>query len=508
MLGLLPWVAAWLATACSSLPVDYPKTVSTAFEAPASTQVGGLFEREAARHPGRSGFVLVPGNREAFTDRVALADFAEKTLDVQYFIWSRDTIGSLLGEHLVAAADRGVRVRFLVDDVNFKKRDGAVAALSAHPNVEIRIFNPHRYRSARVFEFVANFGRLNKRMHNKIMVMDNACAIVGGRNIADEYFGLSRDYNNRDLDLVAVGPIVRDISATFDEFWNSEASVPIEALVEGTRDLDDFRRQVETMKAHARREDYPFPLELDVADLRARLDTVVDNFLWAPARVFHDTFASMREAGGGTTLAEQLHAEIDGAKREVLVESAYFVTRRPGIERARALADRGVRVRVLTNSLASNNVLAAQAGHAKNRDKLLEAGVELHELRPDAAVVLRQVAPHAQGSTTTLHTKALVIDDEKAFVGSYNLDPRSMDINSEIGIFVESPAFARRVRAILDEGVTDANAYRVTLDGRGRLRWETIVDGEPQTWIRDPETTAGKRFKSGLISILPIQGQL
>ena len=258
-----------LSGACTSLPTDYPKTVSSALKSPVTTGVGGLFEREARRHPGKSGFAVIPNNREAFTDRVALARFAEKTLDVQYFIWSSDTIGQMLGEQIIQAAERGVRVRFLLDDINFDKRDSAAAALSAHPNIEVRIFNPAQYRSMRGLEFIANFSRLNKRMHNKIMVMDNACAIIGGRNIADEYFGLGEKQNNRDLDIAAVGPVVRDISSTFDEFWNSIGSVPIEALVKKEYKIDDFRSQLAVMRENIRPERYPYPLQADLAALRS-----------------------------------------------------------------------------------------------------------------------------------------------------------------------------------------------------------------------------------------------
>lgn len=499
---------ALLTSGCTSLPTDYPKTVTTAFEAPETTGVGGLFERAAARHPGKSGFVLLAGNREAFTDRIALADFAEKTLDVQYFIWSPDTVGRMIGDRIIQAAERGVRVRFLLDDINFEKRDSAAAALSAHPNIEVRIFNPNRNRTFRGLGFLADFGRLNKRMHNKIMAMDNACVIVGGRNIADSYFGLSEKYNNRDLDIAAMGPIVQEISKTFDEFWNSDASVPIEALVKRKHTLEDFRAQVEIARKEIRAERYPYPLEVDRRKLRAELDDIENRAVWAPAEVFYDSFRSMAEPGEGETVADRLGTAFMKAEKELLIESAYFVVKDPGIEFTRQTTDRGVKLRVLTNSLASNNVLAAQTGHSKNRKKLVDAGMDLYEMRPDAAVVLEQVASQGKNATTTLHTKALVIDEKKAFVGSFNLDPRSADINSEIGIMIESPVFARQLKAFLDEGVREENAYRVTAGKSGGLIWETTVDGEPRSWNRDPETSWFKRFMAGAIELLPIQDQL
>jgi putative cardiolipin synthase len=205
---------------------------------------------------------------------------------------------------------------------------------------------------------------------------------------------------------------------------------------------------------------------------------------------------------------DALAAVVRGARKEVLIESAYFVVRQQGIDLTRSLTSRGVKVRVLTNSLASNNVLAAQSGHSKHRDELVETGMELYELRPDAALVRRQVAPQGQNCVTTLHSKVLVIDEQRAFVGSFNLDPRSAEINSEIGLLVDSPVFARQVKAILDNGIKPENAYHVTKDEGGNLRWDTIVDGQPRTWSKDPETSGFKRFKAGAIRLLPIQNQL
>lgn len=487
---------------------DVPKTPSQALKQAPSTGVAGQLEAAARRHPGKSGFAVLGDNRQAFVDRVALADFAQETLDVQYYIWSADTAGLLLADHLIRAADRGVRVRFLLDDVNFKKRDSATAAIAAHPNIEVRIFNPHRYRSNRTSEFLLNFGKLNKRMHNKVMVMDNACAIVGGRNIADEYFGMGESFNNRDLDIAAVGPVVRELSSTFDEFWNSESSVPIEGFVRDKPDMDDFRRQIVTLRSNIRPERCPFPVDQDVAELRGRIDEIMDDIVWARGEVLFDSYASTQGRDPEGKMNRRLHAEVKAAQREVHIEAAYFVLRDPAIETIRELAGRGVEVRVLTNALAGNDVVAAQAGHTRRRPQVIRAGAEVHELRPDAPALLSQVAPQARDSRAALHTKTLVIDGETSFVGSFNLDPRSADINSELGLLVHSEAFARQVGEFLDEGVRPENAYRVTLDENGRTVWTTEVDGETRTWTVDPETTWGRRTMNRLLTLLPIEDQL
>ncbi|NWK54939.1 phospholipase D family protein [Verrucomicrobiaceae bacterium N1E253] len=490
------------------MPTDYPKTVSHAWQQPETSRVGGLFEREAAKHPGKSGFQVIPDNRRAFTDRVALAEFAEKTLDVQYYMWNNDTIGKTLAERVIASADRGVRVRFLVDDINLKRRDSLAAAMSAHPKIEVRLFNPALHREWKMLEAGLSFKRMNKRMHNKVMIMDNACAIIGGRNIGDEYFGVHPEFNMRDLDIVAVGPIVRDISHSFDEFWNSVAAIPIEVLVDEPSDMEDFKRSLALLKKQVAQADYPFSLDRDLKSLEANLSGISRNLIWARGEVFHDSFRSMKEAGRGETVLEQLHREVSSAQREIFVESAYFVMRDPGVETAGSLEKRGVRIRVLTNSLASNDVIAAQAGYRKHSQALLACGVELYELRPDAAVVKADVMGDRKHARTSLHTKALVIDGNRAFVGSYNLDPRSAEINSEIGLMVYSPVFAGKVRDYLNQGVKPENAYRVSLTKRGRQQWQTQVDGRVHTWSREPETNAWTRWKSKMFGWLPIESQL
>ena len=495
-------------TSCGNRYADVPRTPSKALAKAPNSGVAGQFEAAARRHPGKSGFAALGDNRKAFTSRVALADFARETLDVQYYIWSSDTIGLTLADHLIQAADRGVRVRFMLDDITFKKRDSATAKIAAHPNIQVRIFNPHRYRNLRAGEFLANFGRLNKRMHNKIMVMDNAVAIIGGRNIADEYFGLGESFNNRDLDIAAAGPVVRDISDTFDEFWNSEAAVPIEGFVREVPDMDDFRSQLATLRGNIRPERYPFPLKQDVTALRGRIDEIAGEMVWAEGEVLHDSFESMRGNDPDGKMNQRLHDVVRSAKRDVKIEAAYFILRDGGVETTRQLTERGVRVRTLTNALAGNDVVAAQAGHTKRRPQVIKAGMEVYELRPDAPALLSQVAPYAKDTRAALHTKSLVVDGEKTFIGSFNLDPRSADINSEIGLLVHSRKFASQVEAFLDEGVRPENAYRVTLDEKGKTLWTTTVDGETKTWTKDPETSAMRRFMNRLFMLLPIENQL
>ena len=399
---MLIMLAVVLFTGCASVPKDYPRTPSTAFPDHASTAIGAYLEKAAASHPGQSGFAIFPDGRRAFTSRIAMTELAEKTLDLQYFIWDADATGRILAEHLVQAADRGVRVRILVDDLNLKDRDAGIAALDAHPNIEVRLFNPFAHRSRQLLDFIADFDRVNHRMHNKLFVMDNAVAIVGGRNIGDHYFDVHQQVNFRDLDVVAGGPVVREASGVFDHFWNGDWAVPIRAMVDRSATEADLRAAVQTTREQIAKESYPYPLDQDVASLKSELTTIFDNFIWAPGHMIFDDPNEIKKYGRTITMTEGFYRRIDRLESELLIEVPYFVSRERGLAAVKRLRDRGVRIRVLTNSLASNDVLAAHAGHAEHRKELIAAGVELYELRSDPAVKKR-IFSLSGSARSTLH---------------------------------------------------------------------------------------------------------
>ena len=323
------------------------------------------------------------------------------------------------------AADRGVRVRLLVDDPYYKASDSVVAALDAHPNVEIRLFNPLTNRSWSALDFIVDFGRVNRRMHNKLMVADNAAAIVGGRNIGDIYYGVNTTANYRDLDVLAVGPVVRDLSGVFDRYWNSASSVPIAAIVErayGTADLDAILVRLREEIAAA---DYPYPIDQDLDELAARGAELRDNLVWARGRIIADDPESVARGEESDDVVDFIRWRVAQLKEELLVESAYFVLPAGAQATVKALHERNVRVRVLTNSLASNDVLPAHSGYAKTRKRLLENGMELYELRPDTDAFRPGWSLLSGRSRAALHTKAMAFDREAVFIGSFNLDPRS-----------------------------------------------------------------------------------
>jgi putative cardiolipin synthase len=507
---LIPALGSLLLLAGCGTTVDwhYPRTPSTAFAEPETTTIGALFQQAADQHPGQSGFSLVQEGSRAFTARLAMADLAEKTLDAQYYIWDVDTTGRIMAQRLIQAADRGVRVRLLLDDqYQTETFDAGIAALDAHPNIEIRFFNPVASRRWRMLGTIADFGRVNHRMHNKLFIMDNAVGIAGGRNIADIYFGVRPDQNFRDLDMAMAGPIVKDLSASFDLFWNSEWAIPVGAVVDTHATAQDYEAIKTRLAAHIDAAGYPYPIEERIADLRARIIEIRDGFLWAPGRVLVDNPARVSGDDGGLVLKPALLEQLAEAKQEVLIESPYFILLDPGLAEVRALTARGVKVRVLTNSTATNDVLAAQAGYANTRTELLEAGVELYELRPDSNMK-REWSMVAGKSRASLHAKALVIDRETVLIGSFNIDPRSNAINTEIGVLIESPEVARQLTAFMDDGVTPGSAFRLTLDPDGDLLWTAESNGQILQLDSEPQTTFWHRLMLDLVGLLPIEEQL
>ncbi|MET0154450.1 MAG: phospholipase D family protein [Candidatus Binatia bacterium] len=500
--------ALLLLSACSTIDWNYPRVPSNAFVHPETTRVGALFQEAADQHPGLSGFSLVQEGRQAFVIRLAMIDLAEKTLDAQYYIWDGDATGQILATHLMRAADRGVQVRVLIDDnYSTQASDFRVAALDVHPNVEIRFFNPVRHRVWRMTSFLADFARVNHRMHNKLMVMDNAVGITGGRNIADIYFGVRADHNYRDLDVVTTGPIVSELSAAFDLFWNSEWAIPAGAMVKELPTEQDLRTRMTELEARVAAAGYPYPFHQNVADLRARLVEVRDKSIWAPGRVLAEQPSRVTADPSTGVIAQALRERALKVEREMLIESPYLMLGERPIDVVRQLTARGDKVRILTNSAASNDVMLAHAGYATTRKDLLRAGAELYELRPDSNMK-REWSLRAGRSNAALHTKSVVFDRESVFIGSFNLDPRSASLNTEIGVMIDSTEIAGQVGELMDEGVSPGSAFHITLDSDGNLVWTAETNGARVQYDKDPETSLWRRFVVAVAGLLPIQEQL
>jgi putative cardiolipin synthase len=465
---------------CASAPPAGPPPAPD-YARPAAAD-GPLAALEAAvrdaNGPDASGFRLLERNEDGLRWRLALVDSARSTLDLQYYVWAADTSGLLLMKHVVAAADRGVKVRMIIDDLDTmmkdadtrKVRDSPIAKINRHPNIAIRLFNPWHNRSlvGRGVESAGDLARLDHRMHNKLFVADNRVAIIGGRNIGAEYLGLNPKYNFYDLDVLGVGPIARQGSAVFDRYWNSPLVVEVSRLGLKTTpgDLPQMMAQL-TARLAAAPELSRFPLQPQ--DWIAELRTLPPTLQPGQCRVVADRPG---EEAVKHWMPQAIRSLIGAAKHELLIANAYIIPDQDMIEQLRALTARGVTVRILTNSLATTDVPAVNSHYKQWRRSLIEAGVELHEARPDAA--LKATAADTSPISSAfmgLHAKAIVLDGERVFVGSMNLDPRSAGINSEMGVVMESPGLGRITAAALDEAMKPENSWRVDLDPDGDLRW-------------------------------------
>ena len=498
-------------TSCASLPKDYPRTSSVAISNYKTTKIGRLFEQATAKHPGKSGFKLIPHGQDAFTARIAMVRLAQKSLDLQYYLWHSDKVGLILASEVLKAADRGVKVRILIDDIEQGGRDDIVAAMDAHPNIQIRIFNPFAHRNSHLLDFINDFDRVNHRMHNKTIVIDNALAIIGGRNIGDHYFAVGEQTNFRDLDIATAGPVVRQISTVYDHFWNGKWSVPISALVKRTYTTKDLFRIKKMVDQKISKLNFPYPLDQDIKTLRRNMIQIRDSFTWAKGLYIWDDPNTMRITADKQTdtMIKKLEQRVHSVQKSLVIESAYFVPRPSGVAALKRLRSKGVKVQVITNSLASNDVIPAHAGYAGYRKSLLNIGVELYELRPDAGankIVNKQLITNT--INTGLHTKAMVFDNNAVFIGSFNLDPRSAAINTEGGLYIESPKIARELLTHMSKVTKQKNSYKVMLDSKNRLFWVTEIDGKQVIYHSEPEVDAWKQFKSNFIEILPIELQL
>jgi cardiolipin synthase C len=504
--GLVASLAALLLAACAVAPVGPPhRMASHALRNPETTALGKLFEALAQRHPGLSGFDLITSGRTAFEARYAFARLAQRTIDAQYYLWEGDASGRLMLKALLDAADRGVRVRLLLDDLDLEGADVSLAELGAYPNVEVRLFNPFVARSDHAVDFLLDFARVNHRMHNKAFIVDNTIAVVGGRNIGDHYFSVDDSSNFRDADLFAAGAIVREVSESFDAFWNSPWATSVHVLVPERPTKDELAAMTTRLRQDVDGvSSFPFKTQLDEPDLEHLVTTVPGRLIWGRATLLADRPDKPETEEPG--VAEALRAKIGGTlSQELLLETAYFVPAGNGTRHLCGLVRRGVQVRVLTNSLASTDMPETYAGFMRYRDDLLRCGVELHELRPDAAFAWHEWTWLHERSEAELHTKAVVFDRKEVMIGSFNMDPRSAHLNTELAILVESPALAAKVAAFIESGMSLANSLRLELDGDDDVVWLAEDHGDVVRWQSAPAAGAWRRLKADFLSLLPIE---
>lgn len=459
-----------------------------------------------ARHPGMTGALLMPHGEDAFAARALSARKAGRSLDLMYYIWHDDLAGRLLAREVWMAANRGVRVRLLLDDINLSGLDDKLQTLDSHANIEVRLYNPFRNRDGlgRIREMVQRVFSLNHRMHNKAWIADNRVAVVGGRNIGSEYFEAGEDVNFRDLDLALFGPAVQDTSAIFDRYWNSPAVVPLEKLSKA--DPEAIRETLAWFDREVRSEDAQHYLRrvAETPNVRDYAHQQLEPF-WTDRLVLVADPPVKRDATPTDDwLVHRIERDLRATRRKALLISPYFV---PGDDATRhlgALARNGATVGVVTNSLAANDVSAVYGGYRAYRTGLLQAGVAVHELRA------RSATGHSLfGSRgASLHTKAYTIDDRRGFIGSFNLDPRSAWLNTEMGVMFDDPALAIAVRDEYLRLSAPASSWWMYLSGDGDTRWLDVASTPPHAYRHEPDTTAWQRFTARLVALLPMESQL
>jgi putative cardiolipin synthase len=497
--------AAWIA-GNSALPSLENRTASTALFAGGDSRLGKAISPMVAAHPSLSGIYPLSDARDAFAARALLAQAAERTLDIRYYIWRNDISGTLLLEALHAAADRGVRVRLLLDDNNTSGLDTLLAALDSHPNIEVRLFNPFVIRAPRLIGYVTDFFRLNRRMHNKSFTADDQATIIGGRNVGDEYFGATSGVLFADLDVLAIGPVVAEVSKDFDRYWASGSSYPVAGLLPAV----DRARISEVTTAALRLQRDP----ATVAYLNALLNSsFVREWnqgslvpVWAATRMLSDDPAkALGLAAPEARLFQKLKEIIGDSATEVDLVSPYFVPTSAGVDALAALAKRGVKIRVLTNALEATDVAVVHAGYAKRRKALLENGIALYELRrlsPDVAA--RKSEGRFGSSGASLHAKTFLVDRSRIFVGSFNFDPRSAELNTEMGFVIDSAAVVQAIAAAPVERLP-LTTYQVGLADTGQLYWIERRGDESVRHDTEPGTSAWQRARVWLLSLLPVE---
>ena len=512
--------------ATSRPPVsDFARTQTTALPADTPGPFANALAIPRAAHPGESGFRLLVDGRQALAARIALARSASRTLDIQYYIAEEDNTGKLMLEAALRAASRGVRVRMLLDGLSFKDIDSTIAALNSTPNIEVRVFNPFGTQDetavGRVVNVISNLDTLTRRMHNKAMIADNQAAITGGRNIGDEYFDASKAISFRDIDILSVGPIVPHISASFDTFWNSPQAYPLTALNDQQFDAAELAKVRTRLAEHWQAmADLTGGDDLQEPPLARQIRTGAMPLVWAKASFYADTPRKIVAATDDyrSPPIDRLRVLASDAHHEFLIISPYFVPHASSIDGLGALVTRGVRVAVLTNSLAATDAPAVQAGYAPARVPLLLRGVELYEFKP----VDGRRRPGILGSRSraSLHAKAYVIDRQILMIGSLNLDPRSAGLNTEMALEVDSPVLAEQVVKLFDEATSENESYHVTLADKQTMEsmkgasppspliWTTLENGKIERYNFDPDAGLWRNVLTGLFFILPLNNQL
>ena len=475
------------------------------------TTLGRAYRHQRQQQPDSSGFQLLVSGLDAFVARAALARAAEVSLDAQYYLLHDDLTGNLFLQELVDAARRGVRVRLLVDDMDLQGREEEIAALSAVPGIDVRIFNPFGRHTSRWPQFITRFGKVTRRMHNKAFIADGQAVILGGRNIGDEYFEANPALNFGDLDVLALGPVAGHTAQAFDAYWNHQLARPAETLTDAVKPEQPYALFQQQLSGKVDRTSADYQAYFNALASSRLARQLVDGELsltWGKAMLLADDPDKLISDRRHTQLhlSQELEPYFLGLKKRLIIFSPYFVPGEEGTEMLSQLVARGVRVQVLTNSLAATDVPLVHVGYARYRKALLQAGVELYEMNRKKPISSHK-SLFTGSSKASLHAKSFVLDDRQVFIGSLNLDPRSLVENSEIGVVLEAPDIALNMAEWFDRDAT-AIAFKVTLDADGDLKWQGTEKGQPVVYDTDPYSSFWQRMSLKVMGLLPIESQL
>lgn len=493
--------------ACTSVPFNYPRTPSFTSAPDPNTLMGQAALEWQKEHGTESGFIGLASGSDALGARLRMMAVAESSIDAQYFILKNDRAGALFTGKMLLAADRGVHVRLLIDDIFSPGIDKQLTLLDSHPNVEVRMFNPVSRNSLRYWAYLLDFGRANRRMHNKSFTVDNSMSIVGGRNIGEEYFELNQDVLFDDYEVFTLGPVVKEIGAGFDAFWNSELTVPVAAfkVKVDPQELDAWRAYMRAKADASANGIYAKAVNSTfLRDIREKRIVPIP----AQAVMITDSPDKLLGKIGDAELAVLVREKgrrFMAAKTEIIIVTPYFIPQQAGTEMLENLLSEDVRIVIVTNSLASTNHVAVHGHYAKHRKRLLRAGAEFYEIR--AEFDGERTAWGHTPEMVTLHSKATVIDRDTIFIGSFNFDPRSIKLNTEMGIFIEAEQAGAAFADVVMREVTRVS-YKVDLDGKGQLRWTYRGGDTPVVRHKEPQASWGRRFMSGVYGVLPIETQL
>ncbi len=470
-----------------------------------NSRLGRAIAPVRAAHPEQCGILALDDSLDAFAARYRLVEMAERSLDIQYYIWEDDMSGRLLLSVILDAASRGVQVRMLLDDNNTVGMDDTLRILDAHPNIQLRLFNPFSFRTLRAIGYLTDFARLNRRMHNKSFTVDNEVTLVGGRNVGDAYFGVGKQPLFSDLDVLAIGPVVEEVAHDFERYWTSKSVATLQKVL----DIPDKEvvKQIDIPEAwYSDETAIRYLNKLESTQFSTRLEAGTLPLLWAKTRlVSDDPRKGQGRARRHTLLPERLIAVMGMPEQQIDIISAYFVPTRAGVAQLLQMVRKGVRIAILTNSLAANDVAVVHAGYARWRKKLLRHGVELYELKPSQENSRR---PHDRGLTgnsgSSLHAKTFSIDSNKVFIGSFNFDPRSAMLNTEMGFVIDSEPLAQLIHTRFSQSQREA-AWALRLDRWGRINWVEQKEGQEKVWKKEPKTRFWQRMLVRLVSRLPIE---